>query len=196
MRWYVVIYGENGNTHTHTHTYIYIYTHTHIHIHKHTHTHTHIYIYIHIHKHTHTHTHTPSIEVFDPEGSCFCVSYWSVLRRKGITITGHGISNIKNRWCLSVRIDIGLNFRKFNLKNAFKLRYALKQQEEKLGNCSVLIFQIRLLSFYTSHWNFCFSRCKFCTRTVQLSLLTGVTLSNTIISLFYIFHRISQNQAT
>jgi len=143
-----------------------------------------------------TYTQTPSIEVFDPEESCFCVSYWSVLRRKGITVTGRGISNFKNRCCLSVRIDIRLSFRKCNLKNVFKLRNALKQQEEKLGNCIVFIFQIRLLSFYTPHWNFCFSRYKFCTRTVQLSLLISVTLSNVIVSLIYIFHRISQNQAT
>ena len=75
-----------------------------------------------------------------------------------------------------MRIDIKLNFRKINLKNTFKLRNALKQQEEKLGNCGVLILQIRLLSFYTPHWNFLFSRYKFCTRTVQLSLLISVTL--------------------
>jgi len=143
-----------------------------------------------------TYTHTPSNEVFDPEGSCFCVSCWSVQRRKGITVTGGGISNFKNICCLSMRIDIKLNFRKINLKNTFKLRNALKQQEEKLGNCGVLILQIRLLSFYTPHWNFLFSRYKFCTRTVQLSLLISVTLWNIIIALIYIFHMISQNQAT
>jgi hypothetical protein len=56
-----------------------------------------------------------------------------------ITITAHGISDIKNKCYLSERIDIGLNCRKFNVKNAFQLRNALKQQEQKAGNCSVLI---------------------------------------------------------
>jgi len=54
-----------------------------------------------------------------PEESCLCVSYWSVLRRKLIAITAHVISNTKNEWSLSMRIDIRLNFLKFNMKNAF-----------------------------------------------------------------------------